>query len=168
MRGIRKPNQYPKKGVTFVITRVGEEGRILEPPEYISKFRNAIGALVRDQLNPAIRFWSGKHGMPEAKKQELWDEWLMNTFRLPTGTHELVKRHAYKIIGNIFQRWRADLNKRFIQRGLTPFYEFGNITHNQWAQLVAKKTSPEALTLSARNREQAKKNKHPSRLGPGG
>jgi hypothetical protein len=56
MRGIRKLNQYPKKGVTFVITRVREEGQILEPPEYISKFCNAIRALVRDQLNPAIRF----------------------------------------------------------------------------------------------------------------
>jgi hypothetical protein len=64
-------------------------------------------------------------------------------------------------MGNTFQRWRADLNKRFIQRGLTPFHEFGNITHNQWAQLVAEKTSLEALALSAHNREQAKKNKHP-------
>ena len=33
---------------------------------------------------------------------------------------------------------------------------------------MAEKTSPEALALSARNREQAKKNKHPPRLGPGG
>jgi len=49
-RGIRKPNQYPKKGVTFVISHVREEGQILEPPEYISKFRNVIGAVVRDQL----------------------------------------------------------------------------------------------------------------------
>jgi hypothetical protein len=71
-------------------------------------------------------------------------------------------------MGNAFQCWRVDLNKRFIQRGLTPFHEFGNLTHNQWAQLIAEKTSPEALALSARNREQAKKNKHPPRLGPSG
>ena len=71
-------------------------------------------------------------------------------------------------MGNAFQRWRSDLNKRFIQKGLTPFHEFGNITHNQWAQLVAEKTSPEALALCAHNSEQAKKNKHPPRLGPGG
>jgi hypothetical protein len=32
---------------------------------------------------------------------------------------------------------------------------------------VAEKTSPEALTLSKRNSEQAKKNKHYPRLGPG-
>jgi hypothetical protein len=71
-------------------------------------------------------------------------------------------------MGNTFQRWRSNLNKRFIQRGLTPFHEFGNITHNQWAQLMAEKTSPEALALSKRNSEQAKKNKHHPRLGPGG
>jgi transketolase len=60
------------------------------------------------------------------------------------------------------------MNKRFIQKGLTPFHEFGNITHNQWAQLVAKKTSPKALAFSRRNSEQAKKNKHHPRLGLGG
>jgi hypothetical protein len=74
-----------------------------------------------------------KNGVPEAKKKALWDEWLMDTFRLPEGSHEWVKQHAYKIMGNAFQRWRYDLNKRFIQKGLTPFYEFSNITHNQWA-----------------------------------
>jgi hypothetical protein len=55
MRGIRKPNQYPKKGVTFMITRVGEEGQILEPLEYISKFRNAIGVSKRS-IEPSNLF----------------------------------------------------------------------------------------------------------------
>jgi hypothetical protein len=111
MRGIRKSNQYPKKGGTFVITRVGEEGQILEPPEYISKFCNAIRALVRDQLNPAIYFWSGKHGVPKAKKQELWDKWLMNTFRIPAGTYELVKRHATG--GRSFRGSKETENEKF-------------------------------------------------------
>jgi hypothetical protein len=59
-RGIRKPNKYPLKGVTFVRTHVGEDGEILEPRKYINKFRNPIRALIRDQLNLAIHFWSGK------------------------------------------------------------------------------------------------------------
>jgi hypothetical protein len=90
-RGKRMTNQYPKKEVCYVIMEVGPEGQILAPPEYISRFCNAIGALVRDQLNPAIPIWSGKNGVPETKKQELWDKWLMDTFRLPAGKHELVK-----------------------------------------------------------------------------
>jgi len=37
-----------------------------------------------------------------------------------------------------------------------------------WADLVAQKTLPEALALSARNRELAKRNMHHHHLGPGG
>jgi hypothetical protein len=107
-------NQYPKTGVCYVITHVGEDGHILEPSEYISQFCNACGALVRDKLNLAICFWSRKLSVFEAKKQDLWDKWLMASFRLPDGKHELVKQNAYKIMGNAFQRWRWDLNKRFI------------------------------------------------------
>ena len=72
------------------------------------------------------------------------------------------------MMGDSFRRSRSELNKKYIQKGLTPFNEFGKITLSQWEELVAEKTSPEALALSAHNREQAKKNKHPPRLGPGG
>ena len=48
------------------------------------------------------------------------------------------------------------MNKKYIQKGLTPFHEFGNITPSQWEE------------LSARNTELAKRNKHHHHLGPGG
>jgi hypothetical protein len=82
--------------------------------------------------------------------------------------HELVKSHAFKIMWESFQHWRSDPNKKYIQKGLTPFHEFGNITPIQWEELVAEKTSPAALALSARNTELAKRNKHHHHLGPGG
>ena len=63
-------------------------------------------------------------------------------------------------MGESFQRWRSELNTKYIQKGLTPFNEFGKITPSQWEELVAQKTSPEALELSARNTELAKRNKH--------
>ena len=59
-----------------------------------------------------------------------------------------------------------ELNIKYIQKGLTPFKEFGKITTSQWEELVAQKTSLEALELSARNTELA--NKHHHHLGPGG
>ena len=40
-----------------MITEVGPAGEILEPKELRGKFRNAIRALVRDKLNPAIPNW---------------------------------------------------------------------------------------------------------------
>ena len=54
-------------------------------------------------------------------------------------------------MGESFRHWRSELNKKYIQKGLTPFNEFGNITPSQWEELVAQKTSPEALEFSARN-----------------
>ena len=52
-KGIEKGNLYPDKAC-YVITEVGPAGEILEPKELRGRFRNAIGALVRDKLNPAI------------------------------------------------------------------------------------------------------------------
>ena len=53
-----------------MITEVGPAGEILEPKELRGRFRNAIGALVRDKLNPTIPNWKE---VPEKKKDELWD-----------------------------------------------------------------------------------------------
>ena len=52
-RGDRKGNLYLDKAC-YVITEVGPAGEILEPKEFRGRFRNAIGDLVRDKLNPAI------------------------------------------------------------------------------------------------------------------
>ena len=148
-----------------MITEVGPAGEILEPKEFIGRFHNVIGALVRDQLNPTI---SSLKDVPAKKKGELWDKKLKLSFRFLEDKHELVKLHAFKIMGESFQRWRSDLNKKYIQKELTPCHEFGNITPSQWEELVAQKTTPEALALSARNIELVKRNQHHHHLGPGG
>ena len=57
---------------------------------------------------------------------------------------------------------------KYIQKGLTSFNEFGKITPSQWEELVAQKTSPEALELSVRNTELVKRNKHHHHLGLNG
>ena len=54
--GDRKANQYPDKAC-YVITEVGPAGEILELKELRGRFCNAIGALVRDKLNPTIPNW---------------------------------------------------------------------------------------------------------------
>jgi hypothetical protein len=64
-------NQYPDKDTCYVITRVEEEGQILEPREYINRWHNVIGAKVRDQLNPAIHFWTSKQGVPLEDKNKI-------------------------------------------------------------------------------------------------
>ena len=62
---------------------------VLEPKELRGQFHNAIGALVRDKLNPAIPNWKE---VPENKNNELWDRQLKLNFRFPEVKHELVKK----------------------------------------------------------------------------
>ena len=72
-----------------MITEVGLAGEILEPKEFRGRFRNVIGALVRDKLNLAIPNWKE---IPENIKNALWDRHLKVNFRFPEGKHELVKK----------------------------------------------------------------------------
>ena len=126
-RGDRKNNQYLDKAC-YVITEVGQAKEIRQSKHLRGRFRNAIGALVRDQLNPAIPSWKD---VPAKKKGELWDKKLKLNFRFLECKHELVKLHAFKIMGESFRHWRLDLNKKYIQKGLTPFHEFDNIIPSQ-------------------------------------
>jgi len=80
---------------------VGPTGEILEPKEFRGRFRNAIGTQVRDQLNPAVPSWKD---VPAKKKGELWDKKLKLNFTFSAGKHELVKLHAFKIMGESFGR----------------------------------------------------------------
>ena len=73
----------------YVITEVRPAVEILEPKELRGRFRNAIGALVRDKLNPAIPNWKE---VAENTKNALWDRQLKVNFRFPEGKHELVKK----------------------------------------------------------------------------
>ena len=97
-QGDRKANLYPDTAC-YVITEVGPQGQILKPKEFRGRFHNAIGALVRDELNPAIHSWND---VPKKKKEDLWDEKVKLNFRFLEGKLELVKRHAFKIMGQCF------------------------------------------------------------------
>ena len=125
--GIRKPNQYPDKNVVYVITEVGPGGDIRKPEKMRARFRNSMGALVRDQLNPAIPSWPE---IPDETKRGLWNKLLVN-FKFPSGTEKAVKRQAFRTMGEIFRRWRCELNTKYIQQGTMPFHKYGNITQSQ-------------------------------------
>jgi len=93
---------------------------------------------------------------------------LSGTFVLPRGTTEKVKYYAMKMLGEAFRWWKSHLNTEYIQKGRTPFSEFGDITPAQWEEFVRQKTTEEALALSQKNRELAQSNIHKVHLGPGG
>ena len=76
-------------------TEIEPDRQILEPYTYKAKFRNHIGFVVRDKLNPTIRRWNL---VPMSQKVDLWEKLKLN-FRFPEGMHELVQQNAFKIMG---------------------------------------------------------------------
>jgi hypothetical protein len=144
--GDRKANQYADKAL-FVITEVREAGEILQLIEMRAKWRNAIGALVRDEPNPTIKSWTL---FSKETKTFLCDR-LFKNFRFQEGSHGKVQHQALKQIRESFRCWKSELNTKYIQKGLTPFDKYRNIIPGMWADLVAQKTTPEAVALSARN-----------------
>ena len=96
-QGDRKGNLYPDKAC-YVIMKVGPAEEILELKELRGRFHNAIRALVRDKLNPAIPNWKE---VPENTKNALWDRQLKLNFRFLEGKHELVK-NAFRMMGESF------------------------------------------------------------------
>ena len=110
-------------------------------------------------LDPTIPSWP----LVEA----MW-QLLSRTFILPRGTREQVRRYALKMLGETFRRWKSELNTRYVQKGGTPFADYGDITPAQWEEFVRQKTIEEAIALSQKHTELAKSNIHKVCLGPGG
>ena len=90
---------------------------------------------------------------------------LSRTFIVPRGAREQVKHYALKMLGETFRWWKSELNTRYVQKGRTPFADYGDITLAQWEEFVRQKTTEEALALSQKQTELAKNNIHKVRLG---
>jgi hypothetical protein len=69
------------------------------------------------------------------------------------------------MLGESFHWWKGDLNIKYVQKGLTPFLDYRDITPAQWEEFVRQKISEEALALSQRNRDLALSNIHKVYLG---
>ena len=138
----------------------------MEPLDVSAKFRNAISSIIRTKmvLDPTIPDWPI---VPDGRNEAMWPL-LSRTFILPRGTQDKVKHYAKKMLGESFRRWKSELNTKYVQKGLTPFADYGDITPQQWEEFVRQKNSEKSLALSKRNRNLALSNIHKVRLGPGG
>jgi hypothetical protein len=96
-RGDRGPNKFPDK--TYKISDVSSKGQPLAPEEALPKFRNALGFLVRDNLDITIRHWKD---VSVNVKNQIWNKLLMR-FVLPQGSEELVKEYTMKQLAIIFR-----------------------------------------------------------------
>ena len=83
-------------------------------------------------LDPTIPSWPL---VPEGRKEAMW-QLLRRTFIVPRGTREQVKHYALKMLAETFHRWKSELNTWYVQKGRTPFANYGDITLAQWEEFV--------------------------------
>jgi hypothetical protein len=72
-----------------VIERLGDKGEPVKPKGIAARFRNIVGAIVRDQLASWITTTNWKT-VPKATKDVLWAK-VKETFVFPEGTEMQVK-----------------------------------------------------------------------------
>ena len=113
-RGDRGLNKFPDK--TYKITDVSPNGQPLAPEEALPKFRNALGFLVRDNLDITIRQW---RDVSDDVKNQMWNK-LITRFVLPRGSEELVKKYTMKQFAINFRNWRSEMNTRFAKKDIDP------------------------------------------------
>ena len=89
-------------------------------------------------------------------------------FLVSGGKPSTSKTSSSKDNGRVIPTLEVGAQHEVYPKGVNSLHEFGKITPSQWEELVAQKTSPKVLELSARNTELAKRNKHHYYLGPGG
>jgi hypothetical protein len=105
--------------------------------------------------------------MPEATKEQLWKN-ITEKIRYPDGIDEGFVKHATLIImGQLFRRWKSDMNKKYVKKQLVSKH-MGKITQAQWEEFVKQKTEPEALVTSDKFAKISKTNIYPHHLGSSG
>jgi hypothetical protein len=110
---------------------VSPKGEPLAPEEALPKFRNALGFLVRDNLDITIRYW--RDVLVDIKNQ-IWNK-LLTRFVLPRGSEELMKEYMMQQLAINFQNWRPKMNTKFAKKGLDPTKKY-KISAGQWAIFV--------------------------------
>lgn len=71
-RGERGRNQFPKD--TYIITELGPKGEPLQPSEARPKFWNAVGFIVKEELDIS---WNGWKQVPGETRTKCWDKMVI-------------------------------------------------------------------------------------------
>jgi len=160
-RGDRGRNKFPDE--VYRITELSPSGEPLAPLEALSKFRAAIGYLVKEEFDIS---WSDWTMVPALKRTRCWDR-LCERFIFLNGRQELAKEYVMKQLPISFRGYRHDMNKKWLQKGRDPTKRYP-ITEAQWACFCELRESEEFKAKSKAASALAKKNLYHHHLGTGG
>nr|ABA98447.1 transposon protein, putative, CACTA, En/Spm sub-class [Oryza sativa Japonica Group] len=157
-----------------IITEVEEDGRPSAPAEAAKNYVRHSGWVVRDNVPVSTVYWRrtrarGDHEsfVPDSEKEMLWTT-MLETFTLPAGTEDKVKRWTLKKMAEQFQSFKGDLYQKYILKGQTPNFDTFPKLRDHWDEFVAYKTGEQGQAMMERNKENAAKKKYHHHLGSGG
>nr|ABA91406.1 transposon protein, putative, CACTA, En/Spm sub-class [Oryza sativa Japonica Group] len=157
-----------------IITEVEEDGRPSAPAEAAKNYVRHSGWVVRDNVPVSTVYWRrtrarGDHEsfVPDSEKEMLWTT-MLETFTLPAGTEDKVKRWTLKKMAEQFQSFKGDLYQKYILKGQTPNFDTFPKLRDHWDEFVAYKIGEQGKAMMERNKENAAKKKYHHHLGSGG
>jgi hypothetical protein len=160
-RGQRGCNQM-SSGVVYV-TKLDSNGLPSEPPKARKAFKRASGFQVRDNVPITITDW---RQVPVAIKDKIWSN-MKEKIKFPAGAEDVVKNAMFINMGRLFHKWKSELNRKYVKKGLMPKH-MGKIIEAQWKEFIQQKTDPKALAISNEFAEMSKKNIYPHHMGSKG
>jgi hypothetical protein len=110
-------------GITYM-TSLDLNGLPIEPHEARKAFKHACGFQVRDNVSITIQDWQL---MPETTKEQLWRNIIEKIKYLDGVDEEFVKSATLISMGQLFRRWKSDMNMKYMKKQLAPKY-MGKIT----------------------------------------
>jgi hypothetical protein len=114
------------------VTSLDLNGFPIEPLEARKAFKRACGFQVRDNISITIQDW---WLMPETTREQPWSN-IKEKIKYPDGIdEEFVKSAIFITMGQLFCRWKSDLNRKYVKKQLIPKH-MGKITQAQWEEFV--------------------------------
>nr|ABF97873.1 transposon protein, putative, CACTA, En/Spm sub-class [Oryza sativa Japonica Group] len=157
-----------------IITEVDEDGRPSAPAEAAKNYVRHSGWVVWDNVPVSTVYWRrtracGDHEsfVPDLEKEMLWTT-MLETFTLPAGIEDKVKRWTLKKMAEQFQSFKGDRYQKYILKGQTPNFDTFLKLRDHWDEFVAYKTCQQGQAMMERNKENAAKKKYHHHLGSGG
>jgi hypothetical protein len=149
-------------GVVYV-TQLDSNGLPSQPLEASKAFKHASGFQVRDNVPITIPDWRLVHA---TIKEKIWSN-MKEKNKFPAGVEEVVKSAMFINMGKLFHKWKSEMNRNYVKKGLVPKH-MGKIIEAQWKEFVQQKINPEALATSKEYVEMSKKNIYPHHMGSSG
>jgi hypothetical protein len=137
-------------GVVYV-TKLDSNGLPSEPPEARKAFKRASGFQVRDNVPITITDW---RQVSASIKDKIWSN-MKEKIKFLAGAEDIVKNVMFINMGRLFRKWKSELNRMYVKKGLMPKH-MGKIIEAQWKEFVQQKTDPKAHAISNEFAEMSK------------